>query len=70
MQGSPTSSFENLLLESHRLKYACKHFSNTSHPTKEAVRYYILPLLQWLEVHHLDAVNRDENHPEAVSISR
>jgi hypothetical protein len=37
---------------------------------KETVRYYILPLLPWLEVHHLIAVNRDENHPEAVGISQ
>jgi hypothetical protein len=64
------SSFESLLLKSHRLKYARKRSSNTSHPDKEAVRYYILPLLPWLEVYHLDAVNRDENYPEAVGISQ
>ena len=61
------SSFESLLLESHHCKYAHKRSSNTSHPTK---RYYILPLLPWREVHHHVAVNRKENHPEAVGISQ
>ena len=60
------SSFESLLHESHRFKYARKRSSNTSHPTKRLSG----TTSSWLEVHHLNAVNRDKNHPKAVGISQ
>ena len=64
------SSFESLLHESHRFKYARRRSSNTSHPTKRLSGTTSFRCSRGLRSTTLNAVNRDENHPEAVCISQ